>query len=319
MRNATLAATAAAAVLAVAGTAAAGTASLAETHAENGTLMGVTIRYVAAPGETNDAVVQLTRSVTGVQVAVRDSGAPVTAGRGFTAAGPGEAVALVTSDPPNGFATSVALGDGADSLLLELAGSELGDAYLAGGSGNDELLVGPRTGGGVTLLGGTGSDLLDAGAGGGAVSYADHTRPVRVDLDGVDDDGSAGERDRLRNVQIVWGGAGNDVLVGDGGANRLFGRRGADTIRGGGGADTMDGEWGADALFGDGGADIVGGGDGNDRVRGGAGSDRLSGDAGADELFARDGAADRVYGGRGSDRAQIDRGLDVVRGVERRR
>ena len=304
--------------LALPGGATAGTASLSNTYFQNGTLAAITIRYAAAPGEANDALVRLVRAPAGVQVVVRDAGAPVVAGTGFVAVAPGEAAATITSDPPNGLATSVALGDRPDELRLELVGTDLGDAYLAGGAADDRLVVGPRAGGGVTLMGGTGDDLLDAGPAGGAASYVDHRRAVRVDLDGADDDGSAGERDSLRNVQIVWGGAGDDVLVGDRGANRLFGRRGADTIRGGGGDDSLDGEWGDDLLTGGAGADTLAGSEGRDRVWGGSGPDRLFGDEGADALFARDAVRDRVHGGSGRDRAQLDRGLDVTRGVERR-
>lgn len=297
---------------------AAGTASLSYTYFQNGTPAGITVRYAAAPGEANDASVRLVRSPAGVDVLVRDA-APVTAGPGFTSLTGDEAVASITSEPPNGISTSVKLGDGGDRLRLELVGTDLGHAYLEGGSGGDEIVVGPRTGGGVTLTGGTGSDLLDAGPAGGAASYVDHTLPVRVDLDGVDDDGSRGEADRLRNIQIVLGGSGNDVLVGDGGANALFGRQGADTVHGGGGNDSLGGEWGNDVLTGGTGDDVASGGDGRDRVSGGSGVDRIFGDAGADDLYARDRSADRVSGGNGVDRAQIDRGLDVVRGVERRR
>ena len=278
----------------------AGTAKLSHTQFQNGTLALVTAEYVAAPGEANRATVTVEATPAGPIFRVRDVGASVSAGRGFVSVNENEAVANVSDSPANGFVTALSLGDGDDRALVDLPdAAHVGDVVIKGGSGSDELVVAPRDSGAATLLGGPGSDLLDGGPGGGAASYVDHVRPVRVDLDGVDDDGSVGERDRLRNIGIIWGGPRNDVIVGSNAADRLFGRGGSDTVRGRGGNDTLDGEWGAD------------------RVAGGLGHDRIEGGAGNDVLYARDRLRDLVYGRGGIDRAGLD-GIDVARGVERR-
>ena len=71
----------------------------------------------------------------------------------------------------------------------------------------------------------------------------------------------------------MWGGAGDDMLRGDGGSDRLFGQAGKDTLRGGGGSDHLDGGQGLDRLFGDAGADRLDGGTGKNLLKGGAGAD----------------------------------------------
>ena len=286
--------------LAFVGSVNAGTAKLSYTHFQNGTLALVTAEYVAAPGEANVATMTVQATPAGAVVRVQDAGANVTAGRGFTSIGDGEAIATVDEAPANGVVARLSLGDRADRGVVDLPDDvDAADAVLVGGSGSDELVVSQRHSGAVTLLGGGGSDLLDGGPGGGAASYVDHVRPVRVDLDGVDDDGSLGERDRLRNITIVWGSPRNDLIAGSSGSDRLFGRGGSDTIHGRGGNDTIDGEWGAD------------------RIVGGRGLDWIGGGAGNDVLYARDGVRDLVYGRSGTDRAALDT-IDVARGVERR-
>src|SRR3712207_8774083 len=64
--------------------------------------------------------------------------------------------------------------------------------------------------------------------------YTTLFRSVRVTLDGLSNDGEAGEGDGVRTDQVA-GGAGPDVLTGDAGPNVLLGGPGDDTLRGGGG------------------------------------------------------------------------------------
>ena len=80
----------------------------------------------------------------------------------------------------------------------------------------------------------------------------------------------------------VWGGAGNDHLVGGSdyddlhggdGNDTLDGRDDEDTLSGGDGDDTLKGGDADDDLAGDGGNDSLVGGAGGDRLRGGSGSD----------------------------------------------
>jgi Ca2+-binding RTX toxin-like protein len=87
--------------------------------------------------------------------------------------------------------------------------------------------------------------------------------------DGLANDGEAGEGDNVSSdVEWVYGGAGNDTLIGtdntNGGFNDLRGMKGKDTIYGLAGNDKLDRHswWGTDHLF---------GGSGNDFLEGGLG------------------------------------------------
>lgn len=124
---------------------------------------------------------------------------------------------------------------------------------------------------------------------------------------------------RLRDgiVDIVYGGRGNDSILGPGesgpgadvgdlmcggpGDDRIFGSVGDDKINGGDGNDDVEGWVGADLVQGNAGDDSVTdesiesnfrsdkdtlrGGVGNDHLAGGLGADRMYGQAGNDRLF----------------------------------
>lgn len=178
-----------------------------------------------------------------------------------------------------GVTVSVALAQESIPIL----GTE-GDDVLTGTPGPDSIY---GRGGNDFLLGGAGEDELDGGpgadaiSGGGdrdSVSYAD--APVTVTLDGVADDGAAGEGDNIgADVEDVFGSDGRDKLVGSAAENTLDGNAGDDTINGGPGSD---------GLF---------GGDGDDRIT------------------SRDGSVDRVDCGPGTDSALVD-ARDSVRDCE---
>ncbi len=151
-------------------------------------------------------------------------------------------------------------GNGNDNLT----GGDGADA-LSGGAGDDSLFGGLGT---DALSGGTGVDsaLLDFAAAGGAVS-----------LDGLANDGIAGENDNI-------------------------------------GADIEDVSalgTSAVAITGNASANVLSGDAGNDGINGGAGNDTLNGFGGNDTIDARDGFADRVTCGAGTDTVLADT-LDVV-------
>ena len=158
---------------------------------------------------------------------------------------------------------------------------------VLGGAGDDRL-VGSRFDN--ALVGNSGSDILDGalghddlvgGPGRDTVMYATRTQPVNVALDDAFNDGERNEQDNVRrSVEEVFGGRGDDLIVGNEFANVLHG------------------------------------GPGHDELRGGGGPDLLAGDEGPDLLFAADGGADSVQGGPDIDCAQVDAGLDVVEFVE---
>jgi Ca2+-binding RTX toxin-like protein len=89
----------------------------------------------------------------------------------------------------------------------------------------------------------------------------------------------------------MYGGEGDDTLIGGSGPDAEMGNNGNDLLIGGAGDDGLNGGNGSDTLIGGAGNDLLSGGDGTDRLNGGDGNDLL--DAG--------GGRDIVYGGGGSD------------------
>lgn len=239
--------------------------------------------YVAAAGERNDvALVSFERTMR-----IADAGAVISASGAcraidaHTAACPGDVfrVRIKVGDlddrviPGKEFDTNVTVdgGPGNDVLMgvdRHFAADRLngggGQDQLYGRGGPDGLTDGDRDGAGADAA--PGPDLLDGGGGYDTLSYARRTEPVRVRAGDSEDAGESGERDSVRGIENVDGGAGDDRLIGDRHGNLLDGGRGDDVL---------DGRAGGDA---------VGGGDGDDRLSGGRGSDIVYGGAGIDEL-----------------------------------
>ncbi|WP_027341230.1 M91 family zinc metallopeptidase [Hamadaea tsunoensis] len=141
------------------------------------------------------------------------------------------------------------------------------DIVLRTGDGDDTVTVAPGTRVRVTVLGGSGDDVLQGGGGG-----------------------------------VLLGSTGADYLAGGTGADLLDGGAGDDTVAGLGGDDQLSGGEGHDFLDGGPGSDVVDGDAGPDAVTGGTGVDRISGGAGDDTLYA-DTRKDTVDGGDGRDTA----------------
>lgn len=157
----------------------------------------------------------------------------------------------------------------------------LGPDTVAGLGGDDRLVEGARPSGADTFSGGGAVDTVD---------YSSRTATVRVDINGVADDGQVGEGDFVRvDVENARTGTGSDVLAGSGAANGLNGGGGVDQVSGMGG---------------------------NDDLTGGPGVDTINGNAGDDGIDALDGDKDTVNCGSGEDVAVIDQGVDVVQGCE---
>ena len=98
-----------------------------------------------------------------------------------------------------------------------------------GGTGADRLTGNVEDN---LLDGGLGADTLRGLGGFDLADYRDRLGAVSVDLDGrVGDDGESGEGDTVASdVEDVTGGAGDDLLVGDGAENFLVGGAGFDTL-----------------------------------------------------------------------------------------
>ena len=105
----------------------------------------------------------------------------------------------------------------------------------------------------------------------------------------------------------MFGGSGNDTVIGGNGRDFLYGESGNDTLidtsgpttmRGGPGNDTLRGSNNGNSLFGDSGNDVLIGGSARDLIYGGTGSDtliggsvdtndRLDGESGVDHILYR--------------------------------
>lgn len=166
------------------------------------------------------------------------------------------------------------------------------------GAGNDRITVAPGTNLRLTLLGGSGSDVIRGGDGDERI----------LGLAGDDKIHAGGGNDRVSGGSgrdYIDGSRGNDILVGGEGDDVLYGLSGDDWLSGGADRDYLEGGTGRDAI--DGGAhnDILSGGRDDDRLRGGGGSDRIYAGHGADQ----------VSGGSGGDIGYAERG-DRTSGTE---
>jgi Ca2+-binding RTX toxin-like protein len=111
----------------------------------------------------------------------------------------------------------------------------------------------------------------------------------------------------------IYGGAGNDTIIGGGSRDRIYGGTGNDSIIGNSGHDILYGEEGDDTIRGGNGNDYIVGGEGNDFLEGNAGNDRLYGGPGNDIIHGNAGH-DLIYGGAGSDTLHGGAGNDSICG-----
>jgi Ca2+-binding RTX toxin-like protein len=199
-----------------------------------------------------------------------------------------------------------------------MTGDQASDTLL-GGADNDMLNAGSED---DTVDGGTGADTMIGGADMDTLDYSLRTNPLRLIRTGGSSDetaeGEVGEGDLASGFKRILGGVGDDLIVA------------GHAIFGGDGNDTLVGSVGDDHLFGEGGNDDLDGAAGNDHLEGGAGDDTirstdgnhpangldsLFGSSGNDHFITDDGARDIVRGGPGDDEADAD-DLDDILAVE---
>ncbi|MBD2412417.1 DUF4347 domain-containing protein [Nostoc calcicola FACHB-3891] len=192
-----------------------------------------------------------------------------------------------------------------------------GNDILDGGDGNDYLygqddsdrLIGNA--GNDYLYGGGGNDFIDGGAGTDSLNESGDVNFTLTNsqLSGLGNDTllsiekvilTGGITDNILDASAftlgsvsLYGGAGNDNLLGSSkndylygqdDSDRLYGNAGNDYLYGGNSDDTLDGGVGNDSLYGENGNDRLIGGIGNDYLFGGVGDDVLDGGAGTDYL-----------------------------------
>lgn len=204
-------------------------------------------------------------------------------------------------------------------VTIDLNGS--GAAQAIGAAG-DDVLIG--TGGNDWLTGGAGADRFLAGAGDDLLVIDADDR--QGDIDGgagidsvvVSDDRGVALNLFQANVEVVYGGYGDDVFVG-GGADNYFidGAAGDDLIIGGSADDVLSGQDGNDIISGGDGNDLIRGGRGDDHLDGGNGNDVIDGGLGNDiidggagnDVFIASGGDDTIDGGDGIDLIQLSGAL----------
>ncbi len=206
-------------------------------------------------------------------------------------------------------------GDSADFLDMG-AGDDTG----TGGAGNDVY---------THFASGFGADSMSGGPGRDYVYYSANACPndkdddfglvsrasaVRVTLDGVADDGEAGEGDNvLPDMEDVVGTQHDDTIIGNDGDNLLTGLGGRDVLRGGGGADRLEGMREQCSPFPIDRETLIG--DAGDDLDGGPGADVVNASLGDDVVAARDDAADTIDCGTGED-ALVSDLIDAWSGCE---
>lgn len=262
------------------------------------TASGGTMTYTAADGTANDVTFTQTGATVRVTRNAGDTDPALTAQSGCTQISPTQV------DCTSVTALSANAKDGDDQLVGDTLTIPM---TLVGGTGNDVLVSGS---GADHLDGGADDDTLTGGPGNDTVS------------------GGAGD-DSFRNVFTVGGPADADVYTGGDGYDDI-----TETASSGGITVTLDdvagdgapGEGdnvhsdieavntneqfgsngGDDTITGSAAANTLTGGPGNDTIDGAAGNDRLTGGPGSDTIRARDGFADVVTCGPGSDTAVVD-------------
>lgn len=218
--------------------------------------------------------------------------------------------------------------------LEELTGREGGHDLILGGSGNEFIYAQEGNdlvfGGGSqddNIYGGSGNDLLVDGGGaepvaalqalvGAAEGTLDSISAAIRSMDAAGlqslaarlEEGSGIESDP-DGISYLYGGTGDDILIGGAGNNELMGNAGNDILFGAAGNEEMLGGAGDDWLFGGSGNDRLYGEEGVDRLYGGSGNDYLDGGPGGDWLYGEEGHDIFMYdaqdilidGGEGTD------------------
>lgn len=219
----------------------------------------------------------------------------------------------LTFDPPADLAANteydVWISSGA---ILDLSGNPLvhphvGDfAYALTESFRTSIATAPvdaiGTAGNDTIHGSDFADTISGGSGGRDTLWGHGGDDV---IHGGDEPPDTSGNILYLFGDTIHGGAGNDILYGNGGQ---------DTLTGGDGDDKLYGGADQDFLSGGAGDDLLDGGDGNDELRDDAGDNILLGGAGDDRLFTGPGTTGRQEGGAGDDQLNGYGGVDLFGG-----
>jgi Ca2+-binding RTX toxin-like protein len=146
---------------------------------------------------------------------------------------------------------------GATATGLFSSGIGISNDELAG-TGRKDLMLGGR--GSDRMQGLAGADRIDGGEGShDAAIYSEKHVGIDVTLDGdfwIDVLVGGVAEDRIRSVEDIAGGFGNDTIIGDARSNYLAGNGGNDWLDGADGNDVLYGGLGRDTLIGSDGRDF---------------------------------------------------------------
>jgi Ca2+-binding RTX toxin-like protein len=246
------------------------------------------LRYTAAAGDNNSVVISLSGGAFIVDDIVSITPGP---GCGYPSVADLTRVQCLSAGVTS---ISVRAGDGNDvvnntSATPSTLWGEAGDDLLDGGQGND------------ILRGDGGADRFFGDGGIDGVTYFGIAANVHADLDGVAGDDGPSDGDTIAtDIEDLYGGNGNDTLIGNAVRNRLVGNAGNDTLSSGDDHDILSGGAGNDFLSSGTGNDSLSGGADNDTLLAFDGNDSLDGDAGDDRLFGHNGN-DTLDGGTDDD------------------
>lgn len=160
-------------------------------------------------------------------------------------------------------------GNSLNNILQGMAGNDIlnassGDDILDGGSGNDTYKLNTKTQLNTnTIIDSNGIDLLNFSG----------SNPVAIDLNLTTPQTVNSNLtlilDSATSIENVYGGSGNDIIIGNSLNNKLSGYSGNDILIGGDGNDILSGGDGNDILIGGNGSDTLTGGSGEDLLIGG--------------------------------------------------
>jgi Ca2+-binding RTX toxin-like protein len=174
--------------------------------------------------------------------------------------------------------------EGSNTLQFERYDGLAGDDTIKGGGGPDIFEAGTAPDGADKIFGGTDGS-------GDTMTY--EKRSVRVEVSSNlfdNDDGQAGERDTVREMETLIGGTAGDKLAVSGASTTpmtLIGGRGGDQLSGSAVKDLLIGQQGADLVFANGGDDTIGAVDGElDRLFCGDGVDTANRDLREQEVIS---------------------------------
>jgi Ca2+-binding RTX toxin-like protein len=187
---------------------------------------------------------------------------------------------------------SVAVKYGVDNVILKTWG---GHDRVVITSGKTNVLFQIDLGSGNDWVEpGYGNHFITGGAGNDNVSYGKFAMDMYITnkagmWTGYRTSTGVTHEDKIAaDVEGMYGGSGNDVIIGNDNANQLYGGPGNDIMFGYHGNDYMSGGDGNDSMWGH---------DGNDTLHGGYGNDSMVGGFGNDTFYSRDGwGLDTVIG-----------------------